>query len=184
MRSSGTRPAFCEHTLLPLDLRTLGNYVIEPVPINESEVDLSKVVWIFHPSYQRHTWKALLPPDPPVGFVSARLLSYFPNVNCLLKRGDDNMRWLRKNPDYYLSAEKKVGWSFLRINDLFYLDCGVHRTIIGRFFLHLNGLPEIIRGASVSELKFVDADRQHGDPGGTFVKRQRLNGQRFLDRFF
>lgn len=41
--------------------------------------------------------------------------------------------------------------SFFKAGDKFYIDGGVRRVIMARFFLNLNQLPEVIKGVTIEE---------------------------------
>ena len=77
-----------------------------------------------------------------------------------LKRIKKSLAELESNPDYYLS-EEHYGWSFIQVDDKFYISQGKHRTTIARYFLHFN--PELfpdgplIKGAGLT-IKNVDHD--------------------------
>ena len=68
-----------------------------------------------------------------------------------MKNGGANADEFCKNPEYYFSEEKKENWGFYKVGKKFYIEDGNHRTIIARFFLNLNNLPEVIKGVSVTE---------------------------------
>lgn len=112
-------------------------------------VDLSKVRGCYHPDYAGMTWGQLKPVlgsvegdrnDPKVAFQS-------------LKRAVENTKDLHRNPDYYLGKDEKGHWSFYELSGEYFISSGVHRTVIGRFFFWLNGLPPLVHGVSVARLK-------------------------------
>lgn len=100
-------------------------------------VDLTKVVGTTHRSYGGRAWGVLKPTED--------------SDRCGLQRLERSMRDLKANPEYYLSRSKKVGWEFLKIGDEYYIDAGVHRTILARFFLGANQLPQVVHGVSITE---------------------------------
>src|SRR5690606_5410978 len=104
-----------------------------------ASVDLSLVRGTEHGDYFDSTWRELLG-DPAK------------NISPRLKR----IRWalseLRENPEYYLSATPKENWSCYLLAGNYYVSTGNHRTVVGRFFLELNGLPTTVHGVDVVEL--------------------------------
>lgn len=59
---------------------------------------------------------------------------------------------MASTPDYYLSNDEKDNWSFYLVNERYYVSCGMHRTVIGRFLLASNHLPTVVTGVAVTEL--------------------------------
>jgi hypothetical protein len=116
---------------------------------NMAWIDLSKVRGTHHPGYCEKTWFELLPTNPDA----------YEHIDCgerwayqgEMKNGWTNLRELRSNPAYYLEVTPKILWSFAKIGEEYYITQGNHRTIMGRFLLSVNGLPQLVRGVSVTE---------------------------------
>lgn len=119
-----------------------GDYYTGSVPLN-------KVVGTTHSDYVGYSWMELL----PTTFKSEKNIPNFSAAKNLqiLKRWHDLVYRFQENPDYYLSAEKKENMSFFKVGDKFYINGGVHRVIMARFFLNLNQLPEVIKGVTIEE---------------------------------
>ena len=105
-------------------------------------VDLTKVVGATHPNYGGLDWGTLKPVED--------------RDQCYLSRSKDILSNLKKTPEYYLSQEKKQGWAFLKIGDEYYIDEGVHRTVLARLFLSANQLPQVIHGVTITEAIWKD----------------------------
>jgi hypothetical protein len=123
--------SFSEHDLRP--------YVFSERHNPNGTVDLSRVVGTEHPDYQGSAWLELLG-NPPGG----------PSVK--LKRIRSGLRYLQESPDYYLRPDKKEDWSFYLVNGYYHVTSGMHRTVISRFFLAGNNLPQTISGVSITEI--------------------------------
>jgi len=116
-------------------------------------VDLSKIKGCTHPDYTGAKWQELKPLKGTLeGDRDKTSVAYQ-----RLKRAISNVKDLDKNPSYYLSKEPKDYWSFYEVNGDFYISSGVHRTIIARYFLFLNGLPQVVHGVKITKaaLKYV-----------------------------
>jgi hypothetical protein len=102
-------------------------------------VDLSQVAGTEHPDYYGSSWLELLgnPPGRPSG---------------RLKRVHGGLLEMASTPEYYLSNHEKDNWSFYLVDGRYYVSCGTHRTVIGRFLLACNGLPTVVSGVGVTEL--------------------------------
>ncbi|MDY4348325.1 hypothetical protein [Pectobacterium brasiliense] len=115
-------------------------------PTKISHVDLSKVVGTTHVNYRGKTWGEL---KPVIGTSEGDIFNT--EVACQpLARAVTNIHALEKKPEYYLTIEEKDSWSFIELNGEFYISEGNNRTVIGRFFLHLNQKPPIIHGVKVT----------------------------------
>lgn len=55
-----------------------------------------------------------------------------------LKRIKSNLAELQENPSYYTNEEEKNGLSFIKVEDMYFISTGKHRTIIARFLSHFN----------------------------------------------
>ncbi|MFJ5454475.1 hypothetical protein HP572_21590 [Pectobacterium sp. PL64] len=134
--------SFANDILRYLDEQEIS--LIEPAKI--SSVDLSKVVGTTHINYRGKTWGEL---KPVIGTSEGDISNI--EVACQpLKRAVTNIYALEKKPEYYLTMEEKDDWSFIELNGEFYISEGNNRTVIGRFFLHLNDKPPIIHGVKVT----------------------------------
>lgn len=113
--------------------------IVERKHQGNGTVDLSRVVGTEHTDYQGSSWLELLgnPPGRPSG---------------RLKRVHGGLLELVSTPGYYLSNDEKDNWSFYLVGGQYYVSCGMHRTVIGRFLLACNGLPTIVSGVAVTEL--------------------------------
>lgn len=109
-------------------------------------VNLDYVAGCWHPDYKGYTWRELKPVpgtlngdrnDPAVG-------------NQILKRVIQAAQALEQNPIYYLDNEEKEHWSFYEYHGQYYIEAGMHRTVIGRYFLSVNNLPPMIRNVSIT----------------------------------
>lgn len=69
------------------------------------------------------------------------------------------LRELSDNPDYYLSFDKKKDWSFIEVEDRYYICTGKHRTAVLRYFAHFN--PQLFESGPV--IKGVDIIRRKID---------------------
>jgi hypothetical protein len=110
-------------------------------------VDLSKVKGCTHPDYFGFKWHDLKP-------VTGTLEGNRENSSVAyqkLKRAISNIKELASNPEYYLSHDLKNYWSFYQVNGDYYIASGVHRTIIARYFLFLNGLPQLVHGVKITK---------------------------------
>lgn len=136
-----TLVSFANDVLSELDQRTISTQ-----PAFIGQVDLTKVVGTTHPDYMNRTWGALKPVRGSLfGDICNTGVSYQP-----LKRAVRNVQLLKENPDYYFSKEKKETWSFYKIDDEFYISEGNNRTVVARYFLSLNEMPQIVHGVSIS----------------------------------
>lgn len=118
------------------------------ISYRKGSIDLSKIVGCDHPDYAGLTWGVLKP--------STR--SIYDNEdpdfkNQALKRASQRMEQLRTNSEYYLNFEQKEGWSFEEVEGKIYITGGVHRSVIGRYFFYLNGLPPIVHGVTIAKVK-------------------------------
>lgn len=95
---------------------------------NASSVDVFRVISLWHPDYGSHAWGDLLGAcgSPPP-----------------LKRVWALLRELERNPQCYMSRELKERWSFFEIGGRHFVETGHHRTVVGRYFLELNGANEL-----------------------------------------
>jgi hypothetical protein len=152
------------HRLLEANLPYFANnrlehFVLKDILLNthlgettpNGVVDLSRVVGTMHPDYSDATWLELLPSSPD-NFTH---LGYWERQKYegRMKRGWNSIREMRANPMYYLNAEEKTHWSFYEMNGLYYISEGNHRTVVARFLLWLNGMPECIDGVSITKIK-------------------------------
>jgi hypothetical protein len=112
-------------------------------------VDLSKVVGCYHPDYAGKTWGELKPVEGTLNGDREIINIAYQN----LKRAIGNVRDLSRNPDYYLNKEVKDHWDFYNLEGKLYISSGVHRTIIGRYFLWLNDLEPLVHGVHLTHLK-------------------------------
>jgi hypothetical protein len=117
----------------------LQEQVAERIHNLNGTVDLSRVAGTEHPDYYGSSWLELL--GNPPGHPSGRL-----------KRIHDGLLKLVSTPEYYLSNVEKDNWSFYFVDGRYYVSCGTHRTVIGRFFLACNGFPTVVSGVAVTEL--------------------------------
>ena len=99
-------------------------------------VNLEKVVGTSHPDYYNKTW--------------GELLNLLYNNS---PRSKSNREMLSNNYKYYLDKEEKDTWTFVEKNGEYYIIEGNHRTIIGRFFLNLNNLSQIVHGVKIYQFK-------------------------------
>ena len=121
----------------------------ETVETFVGSVDLSKVRGCYHPDYAGMTWAQLKPAAGSLdGDKNDFRIAYQP-----LKRAASNAKNLHRNPGYYLGEDEKHHWSFYELSGEYFISSGVHRTVIGRFFLWLNKLPPSVHGVSVTRLK-------------------------------
>ncbi|ELP5729265.1 hypothetical protein QTV44_002531 [Vibrio vulnificus] len=80
------------------------------------------------------------------------------------KRMPDALSKAVSNPSYYLSPATKVGMSFIKIGDDYFIEGGKHRTITARFLAHYN--PDsfsgscVLSGVEITE-RFVDYEFMH-----------------------
>lgn len=108
-------------------------------------VDLTKVRGCWHPDYRGRKWRELKPIPGTLKNDRAN-----PGVgNQHLKRIIKNAQSLDLNPDYYLRDEEKHHWSFYEYNGFLYVEAGVHRTVLGRYFLAANDLPPLIHNVNI-----------------------------------
>ncbi|WP_228896884.1 hypothetical protein [Acidovorax sp. Leaf73] len=137
-------PTFAHKRLERFAEFELREQVAERIHRSMGTVDLSQVAGTEHPDYYGSSWLELLgnPPGRPSG---------------RLKRIHGGLLEMSSNPDYYLSTQKKSNWSFYLVNGKYYISCGTHRTIIGRFLLSCNGLPTVISGVGITELVLHDS---------------------------
>jgi hypothetical protein len=142
---------------------------------NES-VDLRKVIGTNHPDYSDMTWGELLPGDPKITEQMECWSRERSEAEGLMKRGMACLKDLYSNPGYYTSTGRKEHWSFSKVGDNYYITEGNHRTVLARFFLHLNGLPEVIHGVSVTEILVPPPKPKDFEPKGMFARILDLLG--------
>ena len=100
-------------------------------------IDLSRVVSVEHSRYVGRTWGDLLGIH---GYRSP------------LRNVDDPLWELTKSPAYFIGRRKKPGWSCYEVDGVYYLMTGYHRSVVGRFFLELNGLSPVVHGVRVATM--------------------------------
>lgn len=142
-------PDFCNEKLEQFDFKKVRNLPTKLTPAEQGVVDLSKVRGTNHVDYYDNTWLELLPTNPDT-FEHIDYWSRHDHAG-LMKRGWECIYDLRSNPNYYLDSIPKENWSFAKIGDEYYVTQGNHRTVVARFFLAANGLPQIIKGVSITE---------------------------------
>lgn len=103
---------------------------------NDTSVDLSYVVGMYHSNYVGCTWAELI--GTPVG------------ENCKLARLNSCLRELDDNPTYYEEKFKKANWSFSLIDGELYCNEGHHRTVVGRCYLQTFGKPTRVHGVALN----------------------------------
>jgi hypothetical protein len=109
------------------------------------DVDLSKVIGTSHPKYHGKTWGQL---KPVPGSLRADIFDI--NVADQPLRGAVALSdLLVRNPEYYIDDGIKDNWTFYKLNDDYYIVEGNNRTVIARFFFHLNNIEPIIRNVKV-----------------------------------
>lgn len=113
-------------------------------------VDLSKVRGTTHPDYAGLSWGELKPVPGTVHNPTDPHVAIQP-----LKRAVSNCQQLVQNPKYYTSMGEKEYWSFYLIDDEYYVSNGNNRTVIARFFFHLNSLSPMVHGISVTTAKWM-----------------------------
>lgn len=112
--------------------------------LKHQSVDLSLIKGTSHVDYAGKSWKDL----------GAKMHQ---KDDRSMKRSWGNYLELQSNPTYYLNHEPKFGWALAKYEDHYYiLSDGNHRSVIGRFFLELNGCTPIIHGLDVSV--YIDKD--------------------------
>ena len=111
-----------------------------------TSVDLAQVIGTTHPDYAGKTWGEL---KPAPGTLSNRDPANIEVTYQPLKRASRNCQLLERNPDYYLSKDEKEHWSFYRVGNQYFISSGNNRTIVGRYFFHLNGLSAVVHGVVV-----------------------------------
>jgi hypothetical protein len=102
-------------------------------------VDLSRIVGTHHSDYALYSWGELKPGE---------------NRNYdRLKRAHRALVELAMTPEYYLTANEKSGWSFYEdpLGNI-YIAEGNHRSILARYFLALNNLPQVVHGVFVTKI--------------------------------
>lgn len=143
------KPHFADERLEHFDRSKFNGCRYTTTPADQGSVDLSKVKGTDHPDYCGNTWIELLPTNPD-DFMQLDYWERFKHEG-MMKRGWNCVRDMRENPAYYTDAGEKEHWSFCKVGDSYYISQGNHRTVMARFLLSLNGLPEVIRGVSVTE---------------------------------
>lgn len=144
-----TSPYFADERLEYFDMSKLHGVPYTFIPAAQGCVDLSKVRGTNHSNYCNSTWMELLPTNPD-DFMHLDYWERFKHQG-KMKRGWNCIRSMRENPAYYISVSEKDHWSFCKVGDHYYISQGNHRTVMARFLLSLNGLPEIVHGVSVTE---------------------------------
>ena len=135
------RPAFLDQRLKSLDecWRPDTHELIGGT--KRRDVDLSRVVGVFHPNYHGHSWRELC--GTPFGDPASSAL----------KRMRHNIANLEENPGYYHGDGEKPGWSFYLVDGELYCNDGVHRMVIGRLLLEARGLRPIVHNVAVDEYR-------------------------------
>ncbi len=106
-------------------------------------VDLRRIVGTTNPKFQiERTWGDLKP-------VAGTLRKERESCYQPMERSRSVFSDLTEDPDFILSRKKKCSWTVLEINEELFVEVGLHRTVIARFFLHLNGLEPIVHGVNV-----------------------------------
>lgn len=156
-------PDFAGERLLPFSRPDLGKTVTDGLHLDATSVDLSRVKGVTHPAYQGHTWGELIG-------------SLADGSDGRLKRLRKRLQQLESDPSYYTSRTFKPGWSFFKLGDRLFVEGGVHRTVIARFFLELNGMPPTVHGVGLTVLHPVAglAEEFEGSLSGRSGYLQRL----------
>ena len=122
-------------------------------------VDLNRVKGCWHPDYRGCMWGELKSvPGTLKGDRSDPIVG-----NQILKRVIQGARELADNPEYYLNGDSKDHWSFYEYKGDFYIEAGVHRTVLGRYFLAANALPQEIRNISITPCMDMPCEREPSD---------------------
>lgn len=143
------RPYFADERLEYFNRSKFHGVPYTITPASQGSVDLSKVKGTDHSDYCNCTWIELLPTNPD-DFTHLDYWERFKHEG-RMKRGWNCIRDMRDNPAYYMDESEKDHWSFHKVGDYYYISQGNHRTVMARFLLSLNGLPEIVHGVSVTE---------------------------------
>lgn len=137
---------------IPFSSAVLSNFTTtnyDLISSRKGSVDLSKIIGCAHPRYAGLSWGILKPSRIDVYGDSAD-----PDFeNQTLKRARLRMHDLKETPEYFLSFIEKEHWSFAEVDGSFYVTEGVHRSVIARYFFHLNGLPPIVHGVAIAKMK-------------------------------
>lgn len=144
-----TRPYFADDRLEYFDRSKFHGVPYTYISATQGCVDLSKVKGTDHPDYCDSTWIELLPTNPD-DFAHIDYWERFKHEG-RMKRGWNCIRDMRDNPGYYTDTSEKNHWSFCKVGDHYYISQGNHRTVMARFLLSLNGLPEVVHGVSITE---------------------------------
>lgn len=157
-----SKPYFADEKLVQFNKSKYLDMPYTATPPERGFVDLAKVRGTGHPDYHGYTWLELLPTNPD----DFRHLGYWEGMwnQGNMKRGWNQIFEMRKNPEYYTDANKKDYWAFSKVGDYYYVTSGNHRTVLARFLLALNGLPEIIHGVSVTEYHTPNAPQEPPPP--------------------
>jgi len=145
-----TKPYFSDHKLERFDRSQYRDLQYTHTSSDNAEVLLSMVRGTNHPDYHGLSWLELLPTNPD-DYKHLQDWERWAHEG-KMKRGWKCILEMRQNPNYYLDSIGKNHWSFCKIGDFYYITQGNHRTVMARFLLSLNGLPEVIRGVSVTEI--------------------------------
>lgn len=161
--------AFMNDVLVPCKL--------PPVPAvlemrkNET-VDLSRVMGACEFLGQAATWGELLGGPTDEGPKRLRHLD-----GCIAD--------LEYDPDYYVDRRPKEDWTFIKVGSDYFIDHGIHRTVVGRCYLELTRQPPTIHGVNVLTVDPSTWSRwqdEHGYLDG-IVERKRSRATPGLDQF-
>jgi len=111
-------------------------------------VDLMQIHGCWHQKYEGKTFGELVPRAHGDGDETEK------RILGALKRGPDRLAYLHRNPSYYIGEEVKTPpWSFEWIDGRLYITAGMHRSVIGLYFLAANGLSTVVHGVTVTHMR-------------------------------
>lgn len=126
-------------------------------------VDLSRVIGTCEYLDEAATWGDLL--GGPKDEAPQRL-----------KRLDECVKHLEWNPDYYVDSRGKDDWTFIKVGSDYFIEHGIHRTVVGRCYLDLTRQPAFVHGVNVQTvdpLEWARWQEQHGYLAA-IVERSRM----------
>lgn len=83
-------------------------------------------------------YEGCVPIDKMVGTSQRHKVREWGDALLYMKRIKQRLNCLKENPDYYRDQDKKDHITYIKVNENYFADDGVHRTVIAKFLLHFN----------------------------------------------
>ena len=132
------RPAFVEQVLVPLDMEDFELNYERLGSMENTSVDLRRVVGMKHPNYGGCTYGQLV--GKPFGN----------RETAHLQRIRGAMLELLESPEYYSNHDRKSTWGFWDLDGRLFCVEGAHRTAVGRYVLEAQRLEPMVHGVNLT----------------------------------